>query len=73
MDSIIESSYGWDTWLYSGIIFPDTPNAQLNNGIILVILCTGFENPLKNSHFRRYESITSETFGDMFLPLENSF
>ena len=26
-----------------------------------------------NSHFCRYESITLETFGDTFLPLENSF
>ena len=28
---------------------------------------------LKNYHLRHYESITLETFGDMLLPLENSF
>ena len=32
MDAIIERTYGWDTWLYSGIIFPDSTSAQLNNG-----------------------------------------
>merc|ERR1712029_335584 len=35
-DDIIERTYGWDTWLYSGIIFPDSTSAQMGNELYSV-------------------------------------
>lgn len=53
MDAIIERTYGWDTWLYSGIIFPDSTSAQLNNGKYFKTLFQSFSVDTKNCCFFR--------------------
>ena len=57
MDAIIERTYGWDTWLYSGIIFPDSTSAQLNNGKYFKTLFQSFSVDTKNCCFSELYSV----------------